>query len=84
MLNSSLIGKVQKAKIYAEEKAERVAFSSFTAKFRGDNDSYVLGFQDGKLHCTCHFFDGHGLCSHTLALEKILEGMLPNQTIASA
>ncbi len=80
MLNSSLIGKIQKARKYAEEK-ERVAFSNFSVSFRGDNDNYVLGFQDGKWSCTCHFFSGHGFCSHTLALQRILEGMLPKEAI---
>ena len=37
-MRSSLIGKIEKAKRYAQEP-ERVTFSGFTAVFRGENDN---------------------------------------------
>ena len=76
MLNSSLIGKIQKSLRYAEER-ERVSLSQLTATFRGDHDTYAITCEQGVWKCTCHFFGGHGLCSHSLALQRILEGMIP-------
>ncbi len=77
-MQSSLIGKIEKAKRYAEE-TERVTFTEFSIKFRGDNDSHTTGYKDGKWHCSCRFFSSWGLCSHTMALEKILGNMLPKE-----
>ncbi len=81
-MQSSLIGKIEKAKLYAQEK-ERVTFTEFSVKFRGENDDYVIGYQDGKWHCSCHFFSKWGLCSHTMALEKILGNMLPEEALTT-
>ena len=78
MLNSSLIGKIQKSLIYAAER-DRVSLSQFTATFRGDHDTYTIAYQQGVWKCTCHFFEGHGLCSHSLALQRMLEGMMPHR-----
>ena len=75
-MQSSLIGKIEKARRYAQE-TDRVTFSDFSVKFRGENDTYSTTYKDGKWHCTCHFFGSWGLCSHTMALQKILENMLP-------
>lgn len=81
-MQSSLIGKIEKAKRYAEEK-DRVSISEFSAKFRGDNSSYIVSYKDGKWHCSCDFFSKWGLCSHTMALEKILNNMLPQQALTT-
>ncbi len=81
-MQSSLIGKIEKAKRYAQE-TDRVAFSQFSAKFRGENDDYTISYQDGKWHCSCHFFASWGLCSHTMALEKILDKMLPQEALTT-
>ncbi len=76
MMQSSLIGKIEKAKRYAQE-TDRVTFYELAAKFRGENNDYDTGYKDGKWHCTCHFFSSWGLCSHTMAMERILTNMLP-------
>jgi hypothetical protein len=75
-MQSSLIGKIEKAKRYAQEQ-DRVTFRDFTVKFRGENSDYDVTLKDGKWRCTCGFFSKWGLCSHTMALEKMLENMLP-------
>ena len=75
-MQSSLIGKIEKAKRYAQEK-DRVTLKELTVKFRGENSDYDINFRDGKWRCTCSFFSKWGLCSHTMAMEKILENMLP-------
>ncbi len=81
-MQSSLIGKIEKAKRYAQEK-ERVTFSELSAKFHGENDDYIISYKDGKWHCSCHFFEGWRLCSHTMALEKILGDMLPEEALTA-
>lgn len=82
-MHSSLIGKIEKAKRYAQER-DRVRFVEFTVNFRGEHDVYQVALRDGRLHCSCHFFAGWGLCSHTMALEKILGEMLPKDPTVSA
>jgi hypothetical protein len=79
-MQSSLIGKIEKAKRYAQE-TDRITFSDFSVKFRGDNSSYTTSFKEGKWHCTCSFFINWKTCSHTMALEKILGTMLPEEAI---
>ncbi|MDP6102209.1 MAG: hypothetical protein QGI09_09045 [Dehalococcoidia bacterium] len=75
-MNSSVIGKIEKAKRYAEEKG-RVTFNSFVADFKGENDDHRLEYHEGTLVCSCLFFVGHSFCSHSMALQRILEDMLP-------
>jgi len=81
-MQSSLIGKIEKAKRYAEER-DRITFSEFTVNFRGEHDNYTLGYRDGRWHCSCNFFSGWGLCSHTMALQRILSGMLPKEALTN-
>jgi len=77
-MQSSLIGKIEKAKRYAEEP-ERISISSFSAVFRGENDDHVLGLAEGKWHCNCHFFSQWGECVHVMTLQRLLARMLPEQ-----
>ena len=79
-MQSSLIGKIEKARRYAQEKG-RVTFSGLTVQFRGDNDTYTTSYKDDKWHCSCHFFSTWGLCSHTMALEGMLADMLPKEAL---
>ena len=79
-MQSSLIGKIEKAKRYAQE-TERITFSDFSVEFRGEHDNYTTSYQGGQWTCSCHFFSTWGLCSHTMALERILGNMLPAETL---
>lgn len=79
-MHSSLIGKIEKAKRYAEER-DRITFSHFAANFRGEHDNYSLTYKDGQWQCSCHFFSGWGVCSHTMALQRILAEMLPKEAL---
>ncbi len=81
-MQSSLIGKIEKAKRYAQE-TDRITFSEFSVKFRGEHDSYVTSLKEGKWHCTCTFFSNWKICSHTMAMEKILEKMLPSEVLTT-
>ena len=75
-MQSSMIGKIAKAKQYAQEP-ERIQFASFTANFRGENDSHDIRFHDGTWECTCQFFSDWGTCCHTMAAERVLGSMIP-------
>jgi hypothetical protein len=79
-MQSSLIGKIEKAKRYAQE-TDRITFSELSVNFRGDNDTYTTEYKNGKWQCSCHFFASWGLCSHTMALERILSNMLPEEAL---
>ncbi len=81
-MQSSLIGKIEKAKRYAGEK-ERVTFAELSVQFHGENDDYVISYKDGAWHCTCSFFSSWGVCSHTMALERILGSMLPKEALTT-
>jgi len=81
-MQSSLIGKIEKAKRYAQEP-ERVTFSELSVKFHGENNDYTIEYKEGKWHCSCRFFSNWGLCSHTMALEKLLVNMLPEEAITA-
>ncbi len=74
-MQSSLIGKIEKARRYAEEK-NRVTFQSFALKFRGEHGNYLVTCNLGVWHCTCDFFGKWNTCSHTMATEKILGEMI--------
>lgn len=81
-MQSSLIGKIEKAKRYAQE-TDRITFSEFTVSFRGEHDAHTVELKDGKWHCTCSFFDTWKICSHTMAMEKVLAKMLPKEVLIS-
>ena len=74
-MDSSIIGKIEKAKQYAEQK-DRVNITSFAATFKGNHDNYDVRFEDGAWRCERHFFSTREVCSHTMAMQKILEEML--------
>ena len=74
-MHSSIIGKIEKAKRYSQER-DRILFSSFKVTFRGEHNTYDVGYNSGQWTCGCPYFVSHGLCSHTMALQRILEGMI--------
>jgi hypothetical protein len=75
-MDSGLISKIQKAKRYAEQR-DRIHVETLTVTFNGDNNPHTVHFDHGNWQCDCDFFQTRGKCSHTIALEIILEGMLP-------
>jgi hypothetical protein len=70
-----MIGKVEKAMRYAHEP-DRVKIGQLTATFSGDNGSHTISLDADQWHCDCHLFESAGGCSHTLAIQKILDPML--------
>ena len=74
-MDSGMISKIQKAKRYAEEK-ERVSFDALTVSFRGEHNTYAVTYDHGQWSCQCAFFAQRGVCSHTMAMERILDPMI--------
>lgn len=76
-MNSSIYGKIEKAKRYAAEP-ERVQFTALAATFHGSHDEYTITLRDDAWHCSCHFFESqdYGTCSHIMALQRLLAPML--------
>ncbi len=74
-MHSSMIGKVEKAMRYAHEP-DRVKIQGLTATFAGDNGSHTITLEADTWHCDCHLFESAGGCSHTLAVQKMLDPML--------
>ena len=72
---SSIIGKIDKARKYAEEK-NRVTITSLKASFQGNHNTYAVGFESGSWHCECRSFLTRGMCSHTMALQRMFDEML--------
>ena len=76
-MNSSLIGKIEKAKRYATEERHRIRFEELRVRFDGANGEHEVTLTGATWRCSCDFFVGWGVCSHTMALERILDVMLP-------
>jgi hypothetical protein len=74
-VHSSMIGKVEKAMRYAHEP-DRVKITRFTGSFAGDNGSHTITLDGETWHCDCHLFESAGGCTHTLAVQKMLDPML--------
>ena len=77
-MHSSIINKIEKARAYADQK-DRVLINSISVSFRGNHDEYLVSYDMGAWSCQCAFFQSHTMCSHTMALERMLEGMLPKE-----
>jgi hypothetical protein len=79
-MQSSLIGKVEKAKAYSTER-HRMQIDGLHVNFHGENSDHEVTIQDGQWSCNCDFFRDWDVCSHTMALERVLEGMVPRQEL---
>lgn len=75
-MDYGMIGKIEKAKFYAQEREQRIHFESFRVRVDGDNSVHTVTYDEGKWHCDCDFFKGRGYCSHSMAMERVLENMV--------
>ena len=75
-MDYGMIVKIEKAKRYAEHRS-RIHFESFTVTIHGENNPHTVQYQNGVWKCDCDFFHTRGRCSHTMALEMILDKMIP-------
>lgn len=76
-MDYGMIGKIEKAKFYAEERDERIQFQSLHVSILGDNDvTHDVKYDNGQWFCDCNYFSSHQVCSHTMAMERILGNMV--------
>jgi hypothetical protein len=81
-MDSGMIGKIQKARMYADEP-ERMQFATFRVEFKGEHSTHNVEFEGGKWSCTCRYFQSHAVCSHTMALERVLGAMVTTAEVVS-
>ena len=79
-MDYGMIGKIDKAKRYAQER-NRIHIESLTMTFEGENNSHTVHYEGGEWQCDCDFFQSRGRCSHTMAMEIVLEGMILAQPL---
>ncbi|CAA9285872.1 MAG TPA: hypothetical protein VLA19_09580 [Herpetosiphonaceae bacterium] len=77
-MHSDLIGKIEKAKRYAQEP-ERFAVEKMTAHFRGGSSDHAITLDDDQWSCDCNFFRTWQTCSHIMAVQRILAPMLSSE-----
>ncbi len=82
-MDYSMIGKIQKAKEYAE-KPDRVTFNSFVLKFRGSNNDYQMSLNAEGWHCSCPGFEKYSICPHIMTMERLLSPMLKRERLQYA
>jgi len=72
-----MIGKIEKAKIYAEER-DRIEFESLVVHIKGENRNkrHRVAYNQGQWQCECDFFTSRGVCSHSMAMERVLKDMV--------
>ncbi len=68
----NIVSDVRKAKRYAQER-DRIQILSFDCTFEGYNKTHFVTYDEGNWTSTASFFAQRGVCSHIMALEKILK-----------
>jgi hypothetical protein len=74
-MDYSMIGKIEKAKLYAEQR-DRIHFDTFQVRINGDNNPHVVSYDQGAWHCDCDYFATRTVCSHTMTMERVLDSMV--------
>lgn len=79
----NVVSDIEKTRRYAEE-SDRITFKALEVTFHGENSDHHTSFSDGAWECDCSFFHSRHCCSHTMAMERILAGMLPTPAVVAA
>jgi len=59
-----------------------VVFSRFEVNFQGEHNIHRVTYDEGRWRCTCEEAARMGVCSHIMALERILgDSVLPDQKV---
>jgi hypothetical protein len=74
-MDSSLVNKIYKARLYAEEP-ERIHIRRLEVEMEGDDRPHRVSFDEYEWSCDCEYFRGHRICAHTMALERVLGPMI--------
>jgi hypothetical protein len=81
-MQSSVINKIEKARRYAEER-DRICMQAFSATIKGDHSSHLISLKDDVWTCDCYYFSLQGLCSHTMALQRVLVDIIPQSSFST-
>ena len=71
----NIVSDVKKAKRYSQER-DRINIVCFDCTFEGYNQNHHVTYDGGQWTSTASFFAQRGVCSHSMALEKILKGFV--------
>ena len=71
----NIVSDVKKAKRYSDQQ-DCIRIVCFDCNFEGYNKAHRITYDNGKWTSTASFFAQRGVCSHTMALEKILKGFV--------
>lgn len=71
----NIVSDVEKAHRYSQER-DRIRIARFECRFEGYNKDHRVTYDQGAWTSTASFFAQRGVCSHTMALEKILKGFV--------
>lgn len=82
-MDQRMIGKIEKAGRYAAER-DRVSIHQISVTLAGDNNQHEVAFDNGTWKCDCEYFILRRVCSHSMALERLLDHMLPAQALQPA
>lgn len=79
-MDTGLVSRIIKARQYAQER-DRIEFVNFRVIFKGEHNTHQVDYQaEGQWHCTCEEAIRTGVCSHIMALERILgDSIVPAQ-----
>ncbi|MDA0302214.1 MAG: hypothetical protein O2822_06780 [Chloroflexi bacterium] len=78
-MQSGMIGKIEKAHRYAEERS-RFDFHSMVVTVRGNNSDHTVHYDGERWSCDCDYFQMQRACAHSMALEVLLDGMVPQHS----
>ena len=79
LLHSSMIGKIEKAHRYAQERG-RFDIHSMVVTVHGENSDHTVHFDGNRWSCDCDYYQAQRACAHTMALEVMLEGTVRHQS----
>jgi hypothetical protein len=75
----NVVSDVEKATRYAEEK-DRIVFEAFEVTLKGNNSDHSVAYDHGTWNCDSNSFRLRGVSSHTIAMERLLKGMLAEES----
>jgi len=81
-MHSGMIGKIEKARRYAEERG-RFEVEALSVTVHGNNGDHRVTLDDGHWHCECEFFQHEQACAHTMAMELLLDGTIRRAAVAA-
>jgi hypothetical protein len=74
-MHSDLIGKIAKARQYANEP-ERLIIEQLSARFHGTNNEHRIALDHDRWSCDCTTFRLHATCAHVMAFQRIFAASL--------